>query len=319
MANTKISDLTEISTVTSTDETVLVDVSDITDGAAGSSKKATMASIIGSSSITLTNKTINADNNTVSNLAHGSEVDNTTTSHGATGAVVGTTNTQTLTNKTLTTPTITAGVAATSFDMNGTELILDGDADTSIHADTDDQIDIRIAAADDFKFTANTFEALSGSDILIANNESYQAKQAGGTVKDLIKLGTDDILRLSQMRYQSITTNSTSENILIQRGFSFIQGDGANRSLQKTITFPTAFTTIPTVVLTNIGYKSASDPTDEGDTSALAAMKWKFGIYDTSTSQVSVQVIRTSDDGADPGVLQTTNRYMFTWLAIGIG
>ena len=55
------------------------------------------------------------------------------------------------------------------IDINGTELILDADADTSITADTDDQIDIRIAGADDFQFTANTFTALSGSTISIAS------------------------------------------------------------------------------------------------------------------------------------------------------
>ena len=50
-------------------------------------------------------------------------------------------------------------------DLNGTELILDADGDTSITADTDDQIDIKIAGADDFRFTANSFEILSGSTI----------------------------------------------------------------------------------------------------------------------------------------------------------
>ena len=50
-------------------------------------------------------------------------------------------------------------------DLNGDELILDADADTSITADTDDQIDIRIAGADDFSFTANTFTAAAGSSI----------------------------------------------------------------------------------------------------------------------------------------------------------
>jgi len=50
-------------------------------------------------------------------------------------------------------------------DLNGTELILDADGDTSITADTDDQIDIKIAGADDFSFTANTFTAASGSTI----------------------------------------------------------------------------------------------------------------------------------------------------------
>lgn len=50
-------------------------------------------------------------------------------------------------------------------DMNGSELILDVDGDTSLTADTDDQIDVKIAGADDFQFTANDFTALSGSVI----------------------------------------------------------------------------------------------------------------------------------------------------------
>ena len=53
------------------------------------------------------------------------------------------------------------------IDLNGNELILDLDADTSITADTDDQIDIKIGGADDFRFTANTFTALSGSGIVV--------------------------------------------------------------------------------------------------------------------------------------------------------
>ena len=52
-----------------------------------------------------------------------------TTGHGATGAVVGTTNTQTLTNKTLTTPTITSptitgtGAIAGTFTGNLTAIV----------------------------------------------------------------------------------------------------------------------------------------------------------------------------------------------------
>ena len=47
-------------------------------------------------------------------------IDNTSTAHGATGAVVGTTNIQTLTNKTLTTPKINenVGLTATSTELN---------------------------------------------------------------------------------------------------------------------------------------------------------------------------------------------------------
>jgi len=54
-----------------------------------------------------------------------------------------------------------------TLDVNGQELILDADADTSITADTDDQIDIKVAGADDFRITANTFTALSGSGVVI--------------------------------------------------------------------------------------------------------------------------------------------------------
>ena len=58
-------------------------------------------------------------------------------------------------------------VAPGTFDMNGQELILDANANTSITADTDDQIDIKIAGADDFRFTANNMNILSGSTLTV--------------------------------------------------------------------------------------------------------------------------------------------------------
>ena len=64
-------------------------------------------------------------------------------------------------------------------DINGEELILDVDGDTSIHADTDDQIDIKIAGADDFQFTANTFTAQSGSTITTPTLGVGAAKDLG--------------------------------------------------------------------------------------------------------------------------------------------
>jgi len=50
-------------------------------------------------------------------------------------------------------------------DLNGNAdaLVLDADQDTTISAPTDDQIDIAINGADVFRFTANTFTALSAS------------------------------------------------------------------------------------------------------------------------------------------------------------
>jgi hypothetical protein len=82
--------------------------------------------------------------------------------------------------------------AGEAVDLNGVAdaLVLDADADTTISAPTDDQIDIEIAGADDFRFTANTFTALSGSTI--ATNTIAETTAASGVTVDgaLIKDGT---------------------------------------------------------------------------------------------------------------------------------
>ena len=51
-------------------------------------------------------------------------------------------------------------VAPLQNDLNGTELILDADADTSIHAESDDIIDLQIAGADVLKFIQSSGDAI---------------------------------------------------------------------------------------------------------------------------------------------------------------
>lgn len=64
---------------------------------------------------TLTSKSIDADNNTISNLEHGAEVDNPSSGvHGVSGSVVGTTDIQTLTNKSIQFGQITTGTVGTN-------------------------------------------------------------------------------------------------------------------------------------------------------------------------------------------------------------
>lgn len=76
-------------------------------------------------------------------------------------------------------------------DLNGEAdaLILDADGDTTISAPTDDQIDVELSGADDFRFTANTFTALSGSTI--ATNTIAETTAGSGVTIDgvLIKDG----------------------------------------------------------------------------------------------------------------------------------
>ena len=94
-----------------------------------------------------------------------------------------------------------------TLDVNGQELILDANANTSITADTDDQIDIKVAGADDFQITANTLTALSGSTIkadTIAETTGANGVAVDGlTIKDG-KLNTNDSV---------VTANITDANV----------------------------------------------------------------------------------------------------------
>ena len=79
-----------------------------------------------------------------------------------------------------------------ALDLDGEKLILDANANTSITADTDDQIDIEIAGADDFQFTANTFTILSGSTIAIAAGGAIT--NAGSMAPDISSTGKAMVL-----------------------------------------------------------------------------------------------------------------------------
>jgi hypothetical protein len=94
---------------------------------------------------------------------------------------------------------------ASKVDVNGLSdgIILDADADTTISADTDDQIDIKIGGADDFAFKANNFEVQSGSTIdmngqeLILDADGDTSITADTDDQIDFKAGGTDILSLT--------------------------------------------------------------------------------------------------------------------------
>tara|TARA_R100001440_G_scaffold29336_1_gene47021 strand:+ start:177 stop:848 length:672 start_codon:yes stop_codon:yes gene_type:complete len=64
-----------------------------------------------------------------------------------------------------------------TIDCQGNELILDSDSDTSIHASTDDQIDLKCGGTDRFSINGSghctyTFDASTGSGIIINDTNS---------------------------------------------------------------------------------------------------------------------------------------------------
>jgi hypothetical protein len=86
---------------------------------------------------------------------------------------------------TLTLPAETGTVLTTNnFDLNGQELILDADGDTSIQADTDDQIDFKLNGADRFSMSATgtlSFGDTSGKGTLAADSSgNVELTSVGG-------------------------------------------------------------------------------------------------------------------------------------------
>ena len=91
------------------------------------------------------------------------------------------------------------------LDLNGLEAVLDADADTTITADTDDQIDIKIAGADDIKITANKFELLSGTSL---DMDGLSTTVAAGDVSFFAKTDTGQTV-----------SNNTWTKMTIAEGF----------------------------------------------------------------------------------------------------
>ena len=109
-------------------------------------------------------------------------------------------------------------------DLNGNELILDADGETSITADTDDQIDVKISGADDFKFTANNFNVLSGSTLTIDSGATITNSGTAngfGVAADDISAGDGAI---------NLTTTSGNITIDAQAGDSDIIFKGTDGS-----------------------------------------------------------------------------------------
>ena len=104
-------------------------------------------------------------------------------------------------------------------DQNGSELILDTDGDTSITADTDDQIDIKIAGADDFAFKANSFEVQTGSIIDMNGTELVLDADADTS----ITADTDDtidikIANADEYQLTATTLDAKGNDILSLQG-----------------------------------------------------------------------------------------------------
>ena len=92
-----------------------------------------------------------------------------------------------------------------SFDVNGAEFVLDLDGDTSLTADTDDQIDIRIGGSDIYTLTATTFD-FNGQELILDADADTSIHASTDDQVDIKIGGTDRFVIASTGAVSTVTT-----------------------------------------------------------------------------------------------------------------
>ena len=160
-------------------------------------------------------------------------------------------------------------------DLNSNELILDLDADTSLHSSTDDQIDIKIGGADDFKFTANTFTALAGSSIVVPDSGLTLGSTAvTSTAAELNLLdGVSGLVQADLTKLAALDVTATELNLLDDKDATHLavpgKFEGTNFTRSMIIGHSTTGTLNDAVNNTGVGESALEDIVSGDDNTAV--------------------------------------------------
>ena len=206
--------------------------------------------------------------------------------------------------------TNTTAVAPLASDLNGTELILDPDGDTSITADSDDRIDFKIGGVE-----AIAFSEASGDTIIQIKTDA----------KDLMFRQFDgrDVLEINDAGFVGLHNGDTGSGQLRiyeddDNGANFTAFQVGTQSGDITYTLPTADGSAGTVLKTNgsgvLSFGSANNPTSaDGQALGTSSLEWSdLFLADSSTIQFGADqdTILTHTDGSGL-TLNSTNKLMF--------
>jgi hypothetical protein len=240
-----------------------------------------------------------------------------TEAHGATGAVVGTTNTQTLTGKTLTSPIINGdGVVfegATANEFETTLTVVDPTAD---HTITLPNVTGTVVTTGDTGSVTNTM--LAGS---IANDKlSNSAITINGTSTSLggsRTLGSDDITEGSTNKYytderaQDAVGNAVGNGLDYDDETGAISVDPAEFALNA-VGAPTAAVSMATYKITSLG--TPTDATDAATKAYVDSVTEGLHIHEAAvaatTANVNLANALENGDTLDGITLATGNRIL---------
>lgn len=113
------------------------------------------------------------------------------------------------------------------------------------------------------------------------------------------------------VQHQAVTTNS-SQSIKMQTGWGFITTPGGTGVITGSITFPTAFTTLLGVVITDIGYKASADP------SSILDFQTGGGSEVITAKSLATTGFTAVINTSGGGNFGASERHGYSWIAWGI-
>ena len=207
-----------------------------------------------------------------------------------------------------------------AVDLNGVELLLDADQDTSISADTDDRIDFKIANVEHFSFSNSSgdtvvkpmvdakdiiFQQYDGNKVFEINDSNYVGVGGNATAAGAIRIYEDTD---NGSHYSGFTVGNLTASVTYQ----LPNADGS--SGQALITNGSGVLSFTTL--------SANTPSSaDGQALGSASLEWSdLFLADASTIQFGADQDVTLTHVADTGLLlNTASVIQFRDSAINIG
>ena len=214
-------------------------------------------------------------------------------------------------------------VAPTNTDMNGVELILDADADTSITADTDDRIDFKIANVEHFSFSNSSgdtivkpmtdakdikFQQYDGNTLLDINDGNYVGIGGNSAAPGEIRFYEDT-------DHGSLYTGFKAGNVTSSVSYTLPLADGSAGYQLQTDGGGTLSWQAGTLALANDGNNRIATGTGSGGLNAEANLTFDGSTLTVTgaTQQTGALTVGVDDTGHDVKFFGATASAYMLW------